>query len=330
MAHSRKFHSGGLLVALLLALLPAAPGFAAPTYSDPVPFARPGFGSTELLDINDGGTIVGDSWSGNGNNVGFVYSSGVFTSVEDPSATLGTSVTGIANDGTLVVVSYSGDPLAPSTTSFIGTVGSFTPFSVPGAVDTAIRRISSDGRYLTGTWTDSNGGVNGFAYDRKSSTLTTFADLQSAETIVQGASVQGVVVGSYKHLGQNNTLTKTAFVYDLVGQTWTEYADVNGLGKPRFRDINDAGLIAGFTASGLAFVGSPGDWTVLAPAPAGFSQYAMGLNNAGVLLGNTIDDATGLDVQGWISTPVPEAASWAMFALGLALMAWRARRRLPS
>ncbi|MEY3272615.1 MAG: hypothetical protein RLZZ341_1516, partial [Pseudomonadota bacterium] len=71
--------------ATLTLLLASTAAAALPAYDPPVPLLRGGFAGTAPWDINNVGTIVGES-----DGVGFVYAGGVFTSVLHP---LGSSAT---------------------------------------------------------------------------------------------------------------------------------------------------------------------------------------------------------------------------------------------
>lgn len=290
----------------------------APAYSDPVPFNRPGYAATQLWDINDSGVIVGSS-----DGVGFIYAGGVFSSVVHPDATGGTLVTGIAGDGTLVGIYRTGAPGALVSNSFIHSGGVFTTFDAPGA-NTEIRHISENGRYLTGTAISPLG--PGFAYDRQTAELTVFAVPGAQINSTQGANDAGRVTGSYTAVPAGGPPIRASYVHDLSSGLTVETLDVNGLERPRFRDINNDGVITGTAgAQNLAFVGTPGAWHVFDPMPGYDSVWGYGLNNAGVLVGWAFNAGTGLST-GWVSSPVPEPGTWLLMALGLGVLARRARR----
>jgi hypothetical protein len=285
-------------------------------YSDPVPFNRPGYTSTQPWDISDSGTIVGGS-----DGEGFVFEGGVFSSLVHPDATNGTTVTGVADDGTLVGSYWISDGADVWQRGYIYSGGTFTPFDVPGSTGTSIRHVSSNGRYLSGTWSD-EGSSFGFAYDLQAAALTTFGASEFS-TIVQGVNSLGQVTGSFTRLNPSGGSASGSFVFDLATSTRTEYFEINGLPGPRFRDINDSGVITGFVGN-QAFVGTPGNWHIFAPPAEESTMIGYGLNEAGTLVGyySNSDNTT----SGWISSPVPEPGTWVLMALGLGTLAWRMRR----
>ncbi len=186
-----------------------------------------------------------------------------------------------------------------------------------------MRHVSSDGRYLTGTYEDASS-IRGFAYDRTTSTLYNLSLAGDSLNIAQGASTGGLVTGSFVRRIPGLPPTRGAYVFDLSSQTRTEFLDVGGRSAPRFRDINDSGLIAG-GAGQDGFVGRPGDWFFFS-GDAQRQITAYGVNDAGVAVGFAMDAVTGA-ITGGIAFPVPEPASWALFAVGLGCLGWRLRRR---
>lgn len=296
-----------LCAAFALAATATAPARAGPAYGAPQTLDRPGWAQTQLWDVNDGRQVVGTSFSADGSiSAGFVLNNGSYTDI-GPAGALYSGATGITNSGLIVGYYGDGDPMAPTDHAFLYENGSYTEFRLPGATNTFLRGVSSDGRFLTGSWDDGTSGRI-FAFDRQTNRRT---DIKGS--IVQGVSVQGLVVGSLLNV------TSHAFTFNLNTQATTEVIATDAGNRPRFRGINDGGLITGFdSGSGKAFVGEPGHWTVF-DAPGGMASIVgYGLNNQGDLVGFTIDSA-GL-VHGFYAVPVPEPAQWWLVALGMAAL----------
>ena len=188
------------------ALAATAPARAGPAYGAPQTLDRPGWAQTRLWDVNDGRQVVGTSISADGSiSAGFVLNNGSYTDI-GPAGALYSGATGITNSG--LIVGYYGDG-DPAVHAFLYENGVYTEFSVAGADGTLLRHVSSNGRYLTGTWNYATH-THGFAFDRQTQNRTDFN--QSSSTIAQGALTRGMVVGSL-----NNFPTR-AFVYNLNNQ----------------------------------------------------------------------------------------------------------------
>ena len=318
MTHARTFTALALLCAATLAALAPADAYAA--YAAPIAINRPGWAQTAPWDLNDSGQVVGGNNSADFSvGTGFLLTNGVYTSIA-PAGAAYSGATGISNSG-LIVGYYFDDPNAGASRGFLFENGVYTDFTLAGASDVILRRVSSDGRYLAGTFTDLSG-FHGFVFDRQTQARTVIDSAGASAIVVQGVSVQGQVVGSTLGRGRH------AFVYDLNTHTETPYLGTDAGASPRFRDINDNGLITGFDGpSGLAFVGRAGDWTFL-DLPAGqASMLGYGLNNAGTVVGWT-SDADGL-ASGFLAqpAPVPEPAPALLLAFGLAAAALVSRRK---
>jgi hypothetical protein len=72
--------------------------------------------------------------------------------------------------------------------------GRCTRFDIarPGVVRTELRRISLDGRWLSGVYVDGSGAQSGFVFDRTSSSLQTQSAANTI-TVVQGVTRAGLM-----------------------------------------------------------------------------------------------------------------------------------------
>lgn len=308
----------------MVTMVTALDATAAHQYSAPTSLDLPGWAWTQPWDIGNDGAIVGEVSDGVSLAKGFIRSGATLTLLDGPNGALYATATGIADDGTVVGYYGAGDPNAPTQHGFLYQNGSYTTFDVAGTAHTQLRHISSNGRYLTGLTFDdagasgASGGFGGFAHDRLMGNLKVYSNAPFA-TIAQGANAQGLVTGSISGRAGNG------WVHDLNTDTLTLYPSIDGHLRPRFRDINDSGLITGFVLAAGAMVGTPGDWFYFGlPLGATFIS-GYGLNNAGDLVGFWLEaDGTS---HGWMSRPVPEPSTWALLALGVVALAGRRSTR---
>ena len=246
----------------------------------------------------------------------FVYSDGVFKDLSPPG--LFEDGSGITNSG-VVVGSVVADPWTQDErqVGWLYDGSGYTLFQVPGALATHPRRVSSDGRFLTGTYYPSDrSGTAGFAYDRFTGSMVSFAN-----SVINGANVHGVVVGFDGD---------RSFTYDF-GSGLTTYLEVEGLGGMRLSDINDRGTMAGHygrpgLSQGAFLLFESGEFPRFPLRTSG--EFGYGLNNLDVLVGSYEIGNYGV-VVGFVATPVPEPQTWALALGGLALIAGIRRRRAP-
>lgn len=271
----------------------------------------PGATWTQLWDVNDSGQVVGASDIGS-----FVYMQGSFTWLQPPTAGAYVTATGINNAGT-VFGGYD-------THGFVYENGQYTTLDMPGAAYTLVRHASESGRYVTGQseFTNVPGGylLQPWVLDRSTGTFTTPTLPGGAMvSVVQGVNDAGLVTGSYL-----STTGSGAFVHDLASGSTQLFAQVAGLAAPRFRDINNSGLVVGY-AGGQAIVGRPGgSFEVVQVAGAQEVTLAYGINEAGTVL---VGYESGLgDPRGFIATQVPEPSSGLLLLAGLAAVGLRRRR----
>jgi uncharacterized membrane protein len=294
----------GLQLLISAAAATTLPTFAAYTAT---PFDIPGSTSTDLWDITNTGQLVGNS------NLGaFVYSSGAATYLPAYQGLL-PSALGMSDGG--VVVGSLRDT-SGNATGFLYEAGTYTTLTVEGANFTQVRHISADGRYATGYYTGASV-AGGFVLDRNSAALTLVPSGSGASLmILQGANSAGLVTGSV------SGSTQAAVIYNAITGTTTLYTSVSGLTSPRFRDITEAGLVAGW-AGAVSLVGTTADGFESFSVPDAANTFAQGINEAGTVVGS-YTDANG-NSHGFIAS-VPEPARALLIVIGLGCVAMRRRQ----
>lgn len=322
-----------------LVLLTCALGFAAAAQAanySMTALTPAGATSSDAWDVNNLGQVVG-SYSGAGFSYsrGYVWSGGAFTTLAGPAGALSTNALGVSDAG-VVVGSFNNDEVFDSSTGtmvlgnqhgFILQGGAYTVIDLPGATSTVLRGISPDGRFVSGYALNASGGGRGFVLDRNTNSLAVVGGAGDFDmTIVQGINSLGQMVGDERLSSGSGPASRTSFIYDIATGTRTDQ-NLPGTTRTSYRDINDAGQLAGFvTLAGTiqGFVGTP----------AGFQTFAFGsmdntilegLNNAGWLVGSYAV-AEGQS-QAILLTPVPEPATLALWLGGLAAIGLGSRRR---
>lgn len=258
---------------------------------------RAGYWQTGASGINNAGSVVGVSVSYGGVGTGFLRAAdGSFTDIDPTSLnSVYSEAIGINNAGAIVgyfttVVPPSLDQIQAYSHGFIYSNGTYSQLDVPVGVG-------------FGTQLDS---INSF----------------------------GVIAGSYLDYG----FAPHAFVYDLTSATFS-YLDVTGLSATpsslptQIGQLNDAFAFpvsivsydptspVGFDAT--SFIASAGTITPFA-VPGADTTSGFGLNLAGQTTGLYV---VGNAVHGFIATPTPEPASWALMLAGFGAIGWSSRRR---
>jgi probable HAF family extracellular repeat protein len=294
-------------------------------------------GYADANGINASGQIVGYYTDGSGQNHGFLYSGGSFTSLNDPSAGPsgygnGTFATGISDQGQIVGNYYLGGAQTGAGSHGFLYGGSYTNFNHPAGVSgTYPTGINASGQ-IVGTY--SNNGGYSFLYS--SGTYTPISDpLGDSGTFVSGINNLGQIVGSYDVCCGGPT---HGFLYS--GGTYTTIDDPLAIYATYALGINNLGQIVGLygNASGKphGFLYSNGVYTTV-DDPLGLGGTVLtGINDAGQISGYYYDQpwAPGLEhtAYGFLATPaVPEPSTWAMMIvgfLGLGFVAYRKKATL--
>lgn len=129
--------SRSLSVAVLLGVMASA-AFGQFTFTS---LDNPAGSATQPFGINDLGQIVGYYIDGSGYH-GFLYSSGNFTKIDEPSATGGTFALGINNAGQIVGFFFDGT----NDNGFLYSGGSFTTVDFPSEQLTVAVGINDAGQ----------------------------------------------------------------------------------------------------------------------------------------------------------------------------------------
>jgi uncharacterized membrane protein len=229
-------------------------------------FAIDGATNTTLVGINNSGTMVGYATFGD-HAEAITVRAGHLERLMMPGA-LSTYAWDASDGGVVVGIQEGVDGLRRS---FIFSGGVFADFSVPGAVETDLRGISPDGRFVTGFYVDPDiGGLHGFVHDRETGALVkSLGDISIS--IAQGINQHGQVAGSQMDFNSDfNVTAQYGFIHDLTSDVTQRY-QFEGYTATHFRDITADGLIAGWLEDStllgpeggvppsVGFVGRPGD-----------------------------------------------------------------------
>jgi len=300
-----------LLVAVPLAIAPAAHAAYNLTFvTDPA-----GAGFTNLLGINNSGTIAG--FDNQVTNAGFTLTLPAnFTVVNFPTAT-STQVTGINAAGDLSGLYVDA---AGNTHGFTRIGGSFTTVDNPASTvfNQALGINNSD--ETVGYYAPTQAGMtNQIAYSQKGGVFTDINHLLPTNVNSQAVGINSDstpwIVGFYQPTGT----TSVGFLD--AGGTITPI-DPFGSSFAQALGINDQGDIVGvYVDSSMAqhgFIGIPDgasyNYTSFDP-PGSASTTINGINDKGDIVGFY---TTGDVVDGFVGTPVPEPSTWAMMLLGFA------------
>lgn len=208
---------------------------------------HPGTSATQVFGINQSGEVVG---IGVADSIyPFVYSLtlGSLTDIAAPAGYSGMSVVGISNSGDMVgsVISLDGSTRDGYIRSKDST---FAFFSHPDATfQTVPRGINSRG--MVSGYRDSPDGTTGFIYDPKRKTFTDI--VPSAFTIAHGMNAKGEVVGSAIFWGDQDPCDSTRPADRFERYGWLRTIDGAVVffqvngQRTQARGINDAGVVVG-------------------------------------------------------------------------------------
>jgi hypothetical protein len=278
-----------IIASLFAALGCAAPSsFAGALSYNVQTVSFPGDNFTQLLGINDAGTIVG--YHGATVNQGFTLTlPGTFADTNFPNSAQ-TQVVGIANpsihDGYRVGFYVDAAGLTHGFVNVQNFVVSFFTVDQPGTAFNQVLGISSNAAHIAGySSTDPTGATLQKAYIGTAGVLgNTFTDINGLLPVNQNSQATGI----------NDSGNAVGFYLPTV-DTAIGFLDTGGA----ISMIDIAGVFSSFDPVGSV------------------NTTINGVNSAGQLVGfATIDD----NVVGFVATPAPEPASWALLGItGIAL-----------
>jgi probable HAF family extracellular repeat protein len=257
---------------------------------NPIPINAPGSSYTSVSGINSSGQIAGIFYDAVGEH-GFLYSGGIFTTIDVPGTSSGTVVNVINASGQLAGYFSGADG---EDHGFLYSGGTFTTFDAPGAFySTSVDAINDSGQ-MAGNFLDAvAGGTNhGFLLSGGSFTTIDVGGIQGS-TYVSGINASGQVVGGFQDAafkdhgfllsGGSAGIYKTI---DPPGSLATTVTGINASGQIAGNFIDAAHKKHGFLLSGGTYA------TIDAPGVSSIGTAVQGINDSGQVVG-IFDDAAG-------------------------------------
>ncbi|HEY6945583.1 MAG TPA: hypothetical protein VI431_10630 [Candidatus Acidoferrum sp.] len=274
-----------LAIAFTLGLIPAKPARAQGRTYTSIDF--PGAVETGAAGINNLGQIVGGYALPDGSRHGFLYSGGVFTTIDDPNDLISSEALGINNSGQIVGAYLLDSPEEGHTFegahAFIYNAGVFTTLDYPAAgVDhTTATKINNAGN-VVGVYRISGSPGIGFLYVGGTFSTVNVPAVLGCCTHNNGINDAGDIVGQYKF--PDDTAPHQGFV-SLAGVYST--LDVPGASDTVAEDINNSRDIVGSYKSligNAGFLFSGGAFSNIA-FPGARRTEAVGINDHGDIVG---------------------------------------------
>ena len=311
-----KLHTAVTLAVLGLGMA-VQQGLADPITFDITIFDVPGSTSTRANGINNAGQIVGGYTDATGTH-GFLDINGTFTTLNFPGSTY-TEATGINNLGQIVGI-YSGGV-------FLYANGTFSNLGIPifygvSAVSNDIRVAINDAGHIVGTAPPNpnlESGALGYLYANGQLTFLPGAGVPGNDVVPLSINNADVIAGWERGPTADGptgfVFSNGQYTYYGGGAAGSVAYGINNLGHILVNDLEgdsrSAYLIANGVISDL-------------PVPLHYSSfpgYARGLNDSDQIVGSY------LATHGFLATPVPEPASFLLFASGLAGVGLLLRRK---
>jgi probable HAF family extracellular repeat protein len=283
------------VVIALAALLLFAPTLYSATWTE-IDF--PGASSTSISGVNNNGDMVG-TYSNPGSSTihGFADMAGVFTTV-DPPGSVFADATGI-NDSGAIVGTYSTDN--QSGHGFLLQGGTYTTIDFPGAKFTWCVGINNAGQ-IVGFYKDTTFKTVGFLLTGGGTTYFTIDISPGNPTYARGINNNGDIVGIITTGPQSQP---SSFLFSSSGVITILRAPTSH-SRTQAYAINDDGRVVGYVfdqqhSRGFSYFN--GNYLLLNDPnlPPTALVEAHGINNAGSIVGDYIDDASSL--HGLLRTP---------------------------
>ncbi len=215
-------------------------GYTISAYSGMVftPENYPGSAQTQVTGLNDMGKSVGFYVDSAGNNFGFSYKNGVYSSFSAPGVrgkTKTTQLLGVNNEG-LAVGFYNDAKGNAHAFEYQTKTGAYSLLKVPGATATMATGVNDDGD-VVGTFTNHKGVTDSFLM--RGGVLETLAMPGASATQAFGLNDSDEVVGQY-------TVGKATHGFVEQDGSFTSIDDPAGIGATTVNGINNLGDIVGF------------------------------------------------------------------------------------
>ena len=296
-------HTGEVVVATVDNTPPPPPE---PAVYDFQLLDHPGTSVTRVFGINQSGDAVGVG-SGGGTQYPFVYSSnqGTLTDIAIPADYSRMNLIGVSNSGDMVGSVTSLDGLT-SDGYIRNKDGTFVYFSHPDAVSRTLPRgINSKG--MVSGYYNTSGGTTGFIYEPNTKVFTDM--VPSAFTIAHGMNAKGEVVGSARFGSEQDPCDSTRPANQLKRYGWLRTVDGAVIyfqvngQRTQARGINDAGVVVG---------------DFLDPATGKRNGFAVKLPRNASCATVSVDSEDALEFPGYDRT-IPEGISNSGIIVGIAV-----------
>lgn len=323
------------LAALLGILLPALAGAGVLQYTQLDYSPTPDPVNTYAFGINNAGQIVGYYWDQTltgGDDVGFLYHSGTWTSL-DRGGQVATDLYGINASGSIAGSDEADD-------SFLTFYGLRTNSNTTLISDNAVcpqanqgcgnysefYGINNDG-LIVGTATLGSPNLQGLIYQPGGGYRTFMVN--GADTFAHGVNDSGVVVGFYLDTSYHGFVDTTNGSSDSIS-----VVNYPGAVATFIYGINDAGVMVGTYKDALGvyhgFIYSNGsfasyDYASSNNGPAAVDTYFAGINDSGQIVG-WFFGSDGVNHAFVTGSATPEPSGWLCVFGGCAVLLWLRRR----